>query len=53
MSFGGGGSGASPVTNHVHTNAAGEGGNLTSATLMPDGSTTLANTITIEALVYG
>lgn len=28
MSFGGGGSGASPITAHVHNNNAGEGGDL-------------------------
>jgi hypothetical protein len=28
MSFGGGGSGAAPITAHVHNNNAGEGGDL-------------------------
>ena len=52
MSFGGGG-GNNEVTAHKHTNVAGDGSNLDSTTLKPNGTTTLANTITIEALVYG
>ncbi len=52
MSFGGGG-GSSGVSAHIHTNAAGEGGNLTLATLMPDGSNTLSNTINLRSILFG
>ena len=38
MSFGGGGGGAGLITAHKHTNAAGEGGNLDSTTLMNSGT---------------
>ena len=36
MSFGGGGSGASAITAHKHTNASGEGGSLDSTSLIND-----------------
>ena len=52
MSFGGCG-GSSGITAHNHTNAAGEGGNLTTATLHPSSTMTLNDNITIKALVYG
>ena len=54
MSFGGGGGGGSVgVTAHKHTNAIGDGSNLDNTTLMPDATSTLGNTITIEAIAYG
>jgi len=53
MSFGGGGESSTGVTNHKHTNAAGEGGNLDLTTLMPNATTTLSNTISLRAIVYG
>jgi hypothetical protein len=52
MSFGGGG-GSSGVSAHIHTNAAGEGGNLTLATLMPDATYTLSNTMNLRSLIFG
>jgi len=36
LSFGGGNSGISGVTNHLHTNAVGEGGSLDSTSLIND-----------------
>ena len=54
MSFGGGGSGASPITAHIHSNQAGEGGNLRIAN---DASTTQfrigagTTSIPLEALI--
>ena len=52
MSFGGGG-GSSGITAHNHTNAAGEGGNLTTATLHPNATTTLEENIFLKAVMFG
>jgi|TARA_R110000824_G_scaffold197980_1_gene381896 hypothetical protein len=52
MSFGGGG-GSSGITAHNHTNAAGEGGNLTTATLHPTASMTLQDNIFLKAVMFG
>ena len=52
MSFGGGG-GSGGITAHNHTNAAGEGGNLTAATLHPNATTTLQDNIFIRAVTLG
>tara|TARA_R110000823_G_scaffold23786_1_gene70710 strand:- start:206 stop:352 length:147 start_codon:yes stop_codon:yes gene_type:complete len=38
MGFGGGGDGSVGVTNHVHDNAVGEGGELKTAQTLLDGS---------------
>jgi|TARA_R110000824_G_C14989014_1_gene655009 hypothetical protein len=52
LSFGGGGSGALPITNHVHDNNAGEGGSLSdSLTLIANEN--LSNRIKMDAIVYG
>tara|TARA_Y100000590_G_scaffold469221_1_gene655614 strand:- start:530 stop:691 length:162 start_codon:yes stop_codon:yes gene_type:complete len=53
MSFGGGGESSIGVTNHTHTNLAGEGGNLDDTTLQPDGSTTLSVNIFRNAVMFG
>tara|TARA_Y100001938_G_C8014182_1_gene391669 strand:- start:484 stop:645 length:162 start_codon:yes stop_codon:yes gene_type:complete len=53
MSFGGGGDSSVGVTNHKHTNAAGEGGNLDLTTLMPDATSTLSNTINLRGMIFG
>jgi len=53
MGFGGGGGGSAGVTAHTHTNAVGEGGNLTTATLHPNATTTLEDNIFLKAVMYG
>tara|TARA_R110002012_G_scaffold318005_2_gene535407 strand:+ start:748 stop:909 length:162 start_codon:yes stop_codon:yes gene_type:complete len=47
MSFGGGGSGASAVTAHIHSTAAGEGGNL-----VANNSTSTGTALNINSTVY-
>ncbi len=51
MGFGGGGGGGA-ITNHVHSNAVGEGGSL-SDSLSLINNENLANRITMEAIIFG
>jgi hypothetical protein len=52
MPFGGGGSGAAGITAHVHSNAAGEGGALSSTLTLLD-TPLLAQTILVRAVTLG
>ena len=51
MGFSGGGGGSTGVTNHVHTNALGEGGALNDTSLI--NTRTLKNEMIFQSMVYG